>query len=644
MQRENIATPHQDLWPGPNNDVRPDIDHQRVAQYLWDSRAEAILQRQRDMNAKLDKKRTARSTRKKRKTREENRKRRAASSSGPAAKRARLDFKAQARAEAQAEHERRYAIHQQNIWHGSQTLAKLQEEGAIAAKIREELVGHGDRISTLPAQAREHEENKIIVRVRSEHTAQQRRERANKERRMRELDEERRQQGLPPPFDLAPLSKGEEEHLVWEALGRAEEERRRQAERSKARQHAEKAHADAVRKEKEVAAALKKSTGASKAGLTTYSNAIAAAKAADAESLRQQLIVDRKRRVEQIRIKEEAMEARREVLRRAHLFTEKWGVRPAVGLKLDADGNLEPGQEGYESHKRAIHRGPKFRILSLQELQTMSKSQLLQYAQQWSLQKSATSGISGAREDTVDISTLSYQQQLALAKRQSREGLRTSTNFEDWEEETARQAIIQYLMNITGNIEKIKGLERKARGERVSSEDYARARGFGSADEYVEAVQNSTIPEDLPKITGHRDKLEDVLEVSRYWIRMDAIGRLNAKAKLEKRSTDDIAREMGHADTGAYLQSLADSIKMEHMPKVNAEDLPTEKGSIKKAGGIQKVIQAVLDLKWREFHDRIRGAGEWESQIEALPKPGKPGKPGEAEPQTDGEERTFAEV
>jgi hypothetical protein len=557
MQRENIfVLPEHAIWPGPYTDDRPDSVHQRTSQNIWDARKDQILQQQRDMNAKLAEERSARAKEKKRNINKENRKRRAASFMGPTAKKARLESGAQA--QAQAEHEQRWADYEEAEDRRAEQQARLQEDARIAVKISAELSAQEQRISALPAEQREQEKEKIKIRVRREHAAQKRQEKALRERRIKEFNKERLEKGLQLLSEPAPLSEEEAQRLADEARDRARnKEARRQAELEAIQQEAVKARKEVERKKKETAAALDKTGEGPEPNPTAYSKAITDAKAAEIERRRQQHITDQKVAAEQRRRKEEEEEARQEAARRAYLFKDKWGVAPAIGLRLDAHGRPEPGQ-GFARPKNTRRQ---------------------------------------------DLSRSSEAEQIALATQRSMDDLSKA-------KENARKC-----------------LEAKAESEGMSIEEFAKVRGFLGSEEYLRDVLTPKLPEGYPQITGDEREPSNVLEMSRYWIKLEAREGLTIRAKLENRSRDDIAREKGYPNTEEYLQKLSESITMNYIPPLEVKD-PTG-----------RVINAEeIYLKWATLNDRIRAVGEWEYRIRALPEPGT------AEKRVGEEQKIFAEL
>jgi hypothetical protein len=122
-----------------------------------------------------------------------------------------------------------------------------------------------------------------------------------------------------------------------------------------------------------------------------------------------------------------------------------------------------------------------------------------------------------------------------------------------------------------------------------------------------------------PRTQGPPDLSTNVLAASRYWIQREAREGLEIRAKLEKRSTDDIVREKGHANTEQYLQTLSNSITEDDIPPIVRN-------------------QGVRELKWEALNRRITSVGEWEYRIRALPGAGR------AESRIDGANESYAEL
>jgi hypothetical protein len=122
-----------------------------------------------------------------------------------------------------------------------------------------------------------------------------------------------------------------------------------------------------------------------------------------------------------------------------------------------------------------------------------------------------------------------------------------------------------------------------------------------------------------PRTQGPPDLPTNVLAASRYWIQREAREGLEIRAKLEKRSTDDIVKEKGHANTEQYLQTLSNSITEDDIPPIVRN-------------------QGIRELKWEALNHRITSVGEWEYRIRALPGAGR------AESRVDWANESYAEL
>jgi hypothetical protein len=606
LERENIIMPPPSaLWPGPNTPERPDIIHQQCAQRIWDKRREEILQQQRDMNATLAQQRAVRALEKKQKIDAENKKRKAASSGGPARKKARRDGVAQHQADAQAEYEdsqdrlQEDLAREREIWENdSAELEKIAEHAAIAAKTREALKAQAPKLSLLSERQREKEEQEIKDRVKSQHAAQRKKEQELRRARILEANKERAEKGLQLLPELpSPTSKEGIRQMADEAreIAKKDKEGRKQVELEKKRQEAETRRKEAERKEQEAAAALKKTAGPAEDDATALAQRVADALAAENEQKRLQFIADREaaRKAErEQREKEAAAEAARaERARRAYLFQDKYGVLPAAGFRLDASGKPEFGK-GFEPPRK-----PSFKILSPDDLERMTEEQWIQYAKLLSVQ-TAQPGNAATNEKSVDLSNMSYDQQIAHATKQSLEFNR----FKDLAEENTRKTLIENVKRLLTEQSARIRLELKARIEGVSAEQYAINHNFKSAADYIFADINPFGPENLPQVKDN-DLPANVLQMSRYWIQHYAQAGLQIRANREGKSMDVLAQEKGYSTLEEYLRALSDSISIDDIPDIPKNQTPQDKE------------------KWEALCQRILDVGEWEARVRYLPRP-----------------------
>lgn len=631
LERENIIEPPGSaFWPGPYASERPDIIHQRTAQKFWKIRRDAILQQQREMNAVLAEKRAVRAHEKKQKVDTENKKRKAASSDGPTAKRARREAAAEARAKVQAECEKNRAARQEELDRQKEELeiskwreAKLEANAAIAAKIREALQAQAKKLSSLPEKEREREEKEIEAQIRSEHEEQQRQEKMIKGMRVKELNMERAQKGLQLLPEATTLSDAEVRRLADERQKRAqkqEEDQRKKSAIENRRQEAGTQRKEAEQKQEKTAPAVKQVAEPAKDDLAALAKKVADAKAADAEKRRLQFIADKKLANEQRKQAMAATEARAEAMKRERLFKEKYGVLPGERLRLDASGNAKPSQGFEPPKKKTFAQIPNFRFLSqgenLDNLTDEYWQGVLEYAKQLSLQPPTPPGSSRTGEGSVDFSKLALRQQLEVAAKSWMMNEFGNKNLED---QMVSEAIIESMKDSARERGVRKRLELKAQVEGVSTETYAQNRGFSSADAYIWADIRPDVPEDYPRTQGPPDLPTNVLAVSRYWIQREAREGLEIRAKLEKRSTDDIVKEKGHANTEQYLRTLSNSITEDDIPPMVRN-------------------QDVRELKWEALNRRITSVGEWEYRIRALPGAGR------AESHFDWANESYAEI
>jgi hypothetical protein len=629
LERENIIEPPGSaFWPGPNTSERPDIIHQRTAQKFWKIGRNAILQQQREMNAVLAEERAIRAHEKKQRVDAENKKRKAASSDGPAAKRARREAAAEDRAKVQAEYEKDRAARQEELDRQKEEFeiskwreAKLEANAAIAAKIREALQAQAKNLSSLPEEERAREEKKIEAQTRSDHEEQQRQEKMIKHMRIKELNIERAQKGLQLLPEVTTLSDAEVRHLVDERQKRAqkqEEDQRKKVAIEKRSQEARAQRKEAEEKQKKVAPPVKQVAEPAKDDLATFAKNVADAKAADAEKRRLQFIADKKLANEQRQKAVAAAEARAEAMKRERLFKEKYGVLPGERLRLDASGNAELSQ-GFEPPKKTLAQIPNFRFLSRENLDNLTDEYgqgVLEYTKQLSLQPPTPPGSSRTGEESVDFSKLTLQRQLELA---AKSWMMKEIGNKNLEDQMVSEALIESMKDSAREQGARKRLELKAQVEGVSAERYAQNRGFSSADAYIWADIRPVVPEDYPRTQGPPDLPTNVLAASRYWIQREAREGLEIRAKLEKRSTDDIVQEKGHANTEQYLQTLSNSITEDDIPPIVRN-------------------QDVRELKWEVLNRRITSVGEWEYRIRALPGAGR------AESRVDWVNESYAEI
>jgi hypothetical protein len=605
LERENIIMPPPSaLWPGPNTPERPDIVHQLCAQRIWDKRREEILQQQRDMNAMLAKQRASQVLEKKQKIDAENKKRKAASSGGPAAKKARGDGVAQYQANAQAEYEERQDKLQEDwerekeIWENdSAELEKIAEAAAIAAKTREALKAQAPELSLLSDRQREKEEQKIKDRVKSQHAAERKKEQKLRKARILEANKERAEKGLQLLPEL-PLPVSEEDR-PQRAVGarkitkKKDEERRKQAGLEKNHWENEKQREEAEKKEQ--AAALKKTAEPAKDDATALARMVADALAEENEQKRLQYIADREaaRKAErEQREKEAAAEAARaERARRAYLFQDKYGVLPAADSRLDASGKPEFGQH-FEPPRK-----PSFKILSPDDLERMTEGEWIEYAKLLSMQTAQPCN-SANNEEPVDLSNMSYDQQIAHAAKQSL-GM---NGFQGLEEKNTRRVLIENVKRLLTQQSARIRLELKAKVEGVSAEQYAINHNFKSAADYIFADINPFGPDNLPQVKDN-DLPANVLQMSRYWIQHYAHAGLQIRANREGKSMDALAQEKGYPTLDGYLRALSDSISIDDIPAIPKNQTSQDKE------------------KWEALCQRILDAGEWEARVRYLPGP-----------------------
>lgn len=608
LERENIILPPPSaLWPGPNTPERPDIVHQQSAQRIWDKRREEILQQQREMNAMLAQQRAARALERKQKVDAENRKRKAAGSWGPAAKKARRDDDAQLQGNSQAEYEERqdnlrgYWEREREIWENdSSELEKIAEDAAIAAKTREALKDQDPRLSLLSNRQREKEEQKIKDRVKYQHAAERKKEQELRKTRILEANKERAEKGLQLLPELPPPSSKEEIRQVAEKARKIEqkndEEHRKQVELEKKRQESEKGRKEAEKKQQEAAAALKKTSEPAEVDATALDERVADALAAENEQKRLQFIADREaaRKAErEQREKEAAAEAARaERARRAYLSQDKYGFLPAVGFKLDAFGKPEFGQ-GFELPPRK----PSFKILSPDDLERMTEEQWIEYAKLLSVQREQP-GNAATGEKPVDLSSMSYDQQIARATKQTL-GI---NRFKNLEEENTRKVFIENVKRLLTEQSARIRLELKAKSEGVSAEQYAINHNFKSAADYISADINPFGLDNLPQVKDN-DLPANVLQMSRYWIQHYAQTGLQIRANREGKSMDALAQEKGYSSLEEYLRALSDSISIDDIPAIPKNQTPQDRE------------------KWEALCQRILDAGEWEARVRYLPGP-----------------------
>ena len=593
LERENIIVPSpSSFWPGPNTPERPDVVHQQCAQSIWDKRREEILQQQRDMNAMLAQQRATQALEKKQKIDVENKKRKAASSGGPAAKKARLDGADQHQGNDQAEYEERHNKLQEDwerdreIWENdSAELEKIAEAAAIAAKTREALKDQASELSLLSDRQREKEERKIKDRVKSQHAAERKKEQELRKARILEANKERAEKGLqllpeiPPPVSeevRQPMAD-----VARKVAKKKDEERRKQVELEKKRQ--------------EAATALKKTTGPAKDDATALAKRLADAFAAENEQKRLQFIADREaaRKAEREQREKEAADeaARAEMARRAYLFQDKYGVLPATAFRLGASGKPEFGH-GFEPPRK-----PSFKILSPDDLERMTEEQWIEYAKLLSMQ-TAQPGSSASNEKPVDLSNMSYDQQIAHAAKQSL-GM---NGFQGLEEKNTRKALIENVKRLLTEQSARIRLELKAKVEGVSAEQYAINHNFKSAADYIFADINPFGPDNLPQVKDN-DLPANVLHMSRYWIQHYAQAGLQIRANRERKSMDALAQEKGYPTLEEYLRALSDSISIDDIPAIPKNQTPRDKE------------------KWEALCQRILDAGEWEARVRYLPGP-----------------------
>ena len=313
--------------------------------------------------------------------------------------------------------------------------------------------------------------------------------------------------------------------------------------------------------------------------------------AAENEQKRLQFIADRKAEREQ-RVREaEAEAARAERARRAYLFQDKYGVLPAAGFRLDASGKPEFGQD-FEPPRK-----PSFKILSPDDLERMTEGEWIEYAKLLSMQ-TAQPGSSASNEKPVDLSNMSYDQQIAYAAKQSL-GM---NGFKGLEEENTRKALIENVKRLLTEQSARIRLELKAKIEGVSAEQYAINHNFKSAADYILADTNPFGPDNLPQVKDN-DLPANVLQMSRYWIQHYAQTGLQVRANREGKSMDALAQEKGYPTLEEYLRALSNSISIDDIPAIPKNQTPQDKE------------------RWEALCQRILDAGEWEARVRYLPGP-----------------------
>jgi hypothetical protein len=156
-------------------------------------------------------------------------------------------------------------------------------------------------------------------------------------------------------------------------------------------------------------------------------------------------------------------------------------------------------------------------------------------------------------------------------------------------------------------------LEIWADKEGKSLDEYVQARGFQTADAYLDTARQPLTSTGKPNTGLPPEHPQDVFEISRYFIQAEAQKGLNIRATVEGRSVEEIVTEKGYENLGQYLQALQNSIRLQDMPPAPVRN---HRGEITNATKIYKL--------WSAVTRRITDVGEWEYRIRALPRAATP--------------------
>ena len=603
MEQDNIIVPQENAsWPGPETAEGPDITHARKVKQIWDAQREGMLQQQRELNAKLDKQRTARAAAKKQRVDADNKKRKAESQEGPAAKRARTLADAQAQAQAQAKAQQEAARLAQQLERDRQAekaekrkaeQEKIQEQARIAAETRRALEADRERLAKLSQAQREKAENELAERTRKEQELKKQQEDKEMGEAGDAYNQGRLHHGLPPIPELSPLSdeqKQQEEQDRKDRQARLEEQRKKDELKKQEEEQEQQRERELQKKREEADRKRKEEAEAEKQKKEKADKELEAARAVLAKKYKDQ--EEQRKKLNEMKAKKAAEEKAKQALvernRREDMFRDHFGASPEADRELDEYG-LYVDKDNID-YAPPTNKSPWASWPTRFEDLTPAQAAQMQKMQEWQLNDlldyMRRAGASTSQELTAEA-------QLARDVERAK-ALSLLTN--DIDKAIFDSARLTATQNTATFKEARERLEQKAKSENISATEYVTNLGFAGVVEYLNTVLWPAKPEGYPRILGNPERPANVLLIARYCIRRDAREGIAIRARLEGRTVDEIVLEKGHASLEEYLQTLSDSLTM--------NDVLSDTANV-----------------WVAFNKRITDAGEWDARARALLRP-----------------------